>query len=1263
MSAITNHWNKMKMLQRQLRAVLILFCCVQFHVQSCDEIEDVISRSQFPEGFLFGTGTSSYQAIEGAYFEDGKGLSNWDAFSHTPGKIKKDENGDIADDHYHRYLEDIELMSSLGVNVYRFSISWARILPRGIYGDINPSGIMFYNKIIDNLLLRGIEPFVTIHHYDLPQELEERYGGWISPLIQSDFVHFAEICFKSFGDRVKYWTTINEPNLFADFGYMEGTYAPGHCSPPFGNCNTGNSDVEPLIVMHNMLLSHAKAVELYRKHFQAKQGGTIGIVAFSFMYDPLRDEECDRQAVSRGLAFDIACTRSLVLDPLVFGEYPPEMRSILGSKMPVFSPVEKSLLKGSLDFIGINHYGTLYAKDCSLSTCSLGADHPIAGFLERTATRDGIPIGDPTGVPDFFVVPRGMEKLVEYIKIRYRNMPMYITENGYSQPPKPDVTIHDLLQDFKRIDYHKAYLAALLRSIRKGADVRGYMIWSLLDNFEWTSGYDIRFGLYYVDRGTLERIPKLSVQWFSSFLNNSSHPNITEHLSKQHIESKDVRNVGRQLSTVMILLWCLHFHVQSCLGFEGGITRCQFPEGFLFGTSTSSYQIEGAPFEDEKGFSNWDVFSNTPGGIYGDINPNGIMFYNKIIDNLLLKGIEPFVTIHHQDLPQELEERYGGWISPLMQRDFVHLAEISFKSFGDRVKYWTTINEPALAKQGGTIGIVSHSLMYEPLREEECDRQAANSMLKKESSDLTSLKDSSSERVLPLTKYLFTFPFSAFKYVQIEGAPFEDGSGTSNWDVFSHTPGKINNDENGDIADDHYHRYLEDIELMSSLGVNVYRFSISWTRILPRGIYGNINPSGIMFYNKIIDNLLLRGIEPFVTIHHHDMPQELEEIYGGWISPLIQRDFVHFAEICFKSFGDRVKYWTTINEPNQFSDFAYMRGIYPPGRCSPPFGNCKTGNSDVEPLIALHNMLLSHAKAVDLYRKHFQAKQGGTIGIVADSLMFEPLRDEECDRQAASRALTFELARVLDPQVFGEYPAEMRSILGSKLPVFSPKEKSLIKGSLDFIGINHYGTLYAKDCTLSTCSLGADHPIRGFVETTATRNGVPIGEPTGIAQFFVVPRGVEKLADYIKMRYHNIPMYITENGYSPPPKPDVTIHDSLQDFKRIDYHKAYLAALLRSIRKGADVRGYMIWSLMDNFEWASGYDIRFGLYYVDRQTLERIPKLSVQWFSSFLNNTSHTNKQDLSEQYVRSKDVMTAGFEEGYMGTYIQAGLCSTTRS
>ncbi|XP_061350447.1 beta-glucosidase 18-like [Gastrolobium bilobum] len=529
----------MVMLARQnLCAVLTLFCCVHFHVQSSHEVEDGITGSQFPENFLFGTSTSSYQ-IEGAPLEDGKGLSNWDIFSHTPGKVTNDENGDIADDHYHRYLEDIKLMSSLGVNVYRFSISWARILPRGIYGDINPSGIMFYNKIIDNLLLRGIEPLVTIHHNDLPQELEERYGGWLSPLIQRDFVHFAELCFKSFGDRVKYWTTINEPNLIADMAFMRGTYPPGHCSPPFGNCCNGNSDLEPLVVMHNMLLSHAKAVESYRKNFQAKQGGTIGIVAHTFMYEPLRDEECDRQAVDRALAFVIAW----MLDPLVFGEYPAEMRSILGSQMPRFSPKEKSLVKGSLDFIGINHYGALYVKDCSLSACPLGADHPIRGFVETTGMRDGIPIGDQTGMPRFFVVPSGMEKLVDYIKMRYHNMPMYITENGYSSPPNPDVTMHDLLQDFQRIEYHKAYLAALLRAIRKGADVRGYFVWSLLDNFEWASGYGVRFGLYYVDKHTLERIPKLSAQWFSSFLNNTTHMNL-EDRSDQYLRSKDVITTG-----------------------------------------------------------------------------------------------------------------------------------------------------------------------------------------------------------------------------------------------------------------------------------------------------------------------------------------------------------------------------------------------------------------------------------------------------------------------------------------------------------------------------------------------------------------------------------------------------------------------------------------------------------------------------------------------------------------------------------------------
>ncbi|XXG71720.1 hypothetical protein AAC387_Pa07g0982 [Persea americana] len=251
-----------------------------------------ISRGLFPDGFLFGTASSSYQ-FEGAILEDGKSLSNWDIFSHKPGNIKSGENVDIADDHYHLYMDDIELMHSLGVNSYRFSISWARILPGGRTGDINPAGIMFYNKLIDALLLRGIHPFVTLNHFDIPQVLEDRYGSWLSSQMQEEFVYFAEICFRELGDRVKLWATFNEPNVVAKYGYLMGTYPPGRCSAPFGNCSDGNSDIEPFVAAHNIILSHAKAVYNYRKHYQSKQGGRIGIVVHAVMYEPLKEEEAE----------------------------------------------------------------------------------------------------------------------------------------------------------------------------------------------------------------------------------------------------------------------------------------------------------------------------------------------------------------------------------------------------------------------------------------------------------------------------------------------------------------------------------------------------------------------------------------------------------------------------------------------------------------------------------------------------------------------------------------------------------------------------------------------------------------------------------------------------------------------------------------------------------------------------------------------------------------------------------------------------------
>ncbi|KAL0001147.1 hypothetical protein SO802_014928, partial [Lithocarpus litseifolius] len=276
-----------------------------------------------------------------------------------------------------------------------------------------------------------------------------------------------------------------------------------------------------------------------------------------------------------------------------------------------------------------------------------------------------------------------------------------------------------------------------------------------------------------------------------------------------------------------------------------------------------------------------------------------------------------------------------------------------------------------------------------------------------------------------------------------------------------------------------------------------------------------------------------------------------------------------------------------------------------------------------------------------LVRLNFvQMKHGGFIGIVANALMYEPLTDKELDRQAVNRALAFNMYWILDPLVFGDYPPKMRHILGSELLRFSPRERKLIEGSLDFIGINHYSTLYAKDCTHSACTDGEDRPIQGFVNTTGYRDGVAIGGLTGLPRFFVVPEGMEKIIDYVKKRYNNKPMFVTENGFPPPEQQSEQVQDLLEDKDRIKFHKAYLAALARAIRNGADVRGYFIWSLIDNFEWVHGYKKRFGLYYVDRQTLNRTLKLSARWFTSFLTNNSHSNKDEFWRDSFENKDML-----------------------
>ncbi|KAL3726773.1 hypothetical protein ACJRO7_031641 [Eucalyptus globulus] len=425
-----------------------------------------IQRGQFPPSFLFGTATSSFQ-IEGAYLQGNKSPSNWDVFSHIPRKIEDGSNVDVTDDHYNLFMV-----------------------------------LDFLNTLIKHSS-RSIKPFVTLNHFDIPQVLEDQYGSWLSSEIELDFGYFAQVRFEAFGDRVTYWTTFNEPNMYIYKGYILRTTLPSRCSYPLGNCSYGDSTLEPHIATHNLVLSHPGAAEIYQK-FQEKQEGVIGIVIAAPWFVPYDDTPADRLAVERSLAFYFAW----FADPSVYGDYPPEMRQVVGSRLPAFSAEERTkLLEVKLDFIGVNHYTTLYVKDVLLLHFAL-------------LSRGGM------AMSNFSVIPRGMEGIVTYVKERYNNTPMFITENGYAQPTGP---IDNSLNDTERIEYHESYLAVSSEVMRCGGEGIFHLVSAR--NFEWLHGYLIRFGLHYVDFRTLQSTPKWSATRYKEFLsedkqNSSDSKNI-----------------------------------------------------------------------------------------------------------------------------------------------------------------------------------------------------------------------------------------------------------------------------------------------------------------------------------------------------------------------------------------------------------------------------------------------------------------------------------------------------------------------------------------------------------------------------------------------------------------------------------------------------------------------------------------------------------------------------------------------------------------
>ena len=436
----------------------------------------MIRRSDFPKDFYFGTATASYQ-IEGAAAEDGKGPSIWDVFSHTPGKTFNGETGDVACDHYHRHKEDIQIMKDIGLNAYRFSISWPRVMPDG--KNFNQKGIDFYNRLVDELLEAGITPFVTLYHWDLPYALYEK-GGWLNPDIAMYFRAYSTFMFDELGDRVKHWITLNEPWCSSFLGYFTGEHAPGH-----------QNLQEAIFAAHNLLRAHGYAVQSFREEVK---DGKIGLTNVTMKVEP-GDSKPESFLVA-GLVDKIV--NAWFHDPIVFGKYPEEaVKSYLERGLQVPSD-ELSIISSPIDFFGVNYYTrTLVAYD---ENSPLGFSY-VQGNLPKTEMG-------------WEIYPQGLFETLINLKERYK-LPLYITENGMAGP---DNIENGRIKDTYRIEYLEKHFETALSAIEAGVDLRGYFIWSLMDNFEWAHGYSKRFGIVYVDYATQKRILKDSALWLKDFI-------------------------------------------------------------------------------------------------------------------------------------------------------------------------------------------------------------------------------------------------------------------------------------------------------------------------------------------------------------------------------------------------------------------------------------------------------------------------------------------------------------------------------------------------------------------------------------------------------------------------------------------------------------------------------------------------------------------------------------------------------------------------
>ncbi len=440
--------------------------------------------ARFPQGFLWGAATASYQ-IEGAVNEDGRGVSIWDTFAATPGKVFQGDNGSVAANHYHQMAEDVDLMAQLGLGAYRFSIAWPRIQPDG-RGAVIAAGLDFYERLVDTLLAKGIQPFATLYHWDLPQQLEDE-GGWLKRETAYAFADYAELVAKRLGDRVAGWITINEPWCIAYLGYGIGIHAPGKRDRQ-GCVEAG----------HHVMLAHGLALPRIRAYVNAS--AKVGI---TLNFSPAYPAD-ERPETQRDMALADDFGNRWFTDPLFKGHYPEHLFEALGVNSPTIEEGDMALISAPIDFLGVNNYSRVVVRGLEkpplADACHIVAPIPGACYTEM----------------GWEIFPQGLTDILVWLHQEYAVPALYVTENGAAFVDTWDGNGH--VSDPRRVDYLRDHIEALTKALEQGVALEGYFVWSLMDNFEWAEGYSKRFGVVYIDYATQQRIVKDSGHWYADFI-------------------------------------------------------------------------------------------------------------------------------------------------------------------------------------------------------------------------------------------------------------------------------------------------------------------------------------------------------------------------------------------------------------------------------------------------------------------------------------------------------------------------------------------------------------------------------------------------------------------------------------------------------------------------------------------------------------------------------------------------------------------------